>query len=97
MGDIDTTEIGVSAAKLMEKLAEDFPDGSTVRTVFCLVEVEMPVEADEDDDYPFTSVLDWWCSEPRRIVQAGMLGLASDLIKSTWYDAGDDALEDEDE
>jgi hypothetical protein len=84
MGDIDTTKIGTAAASLMEKLAEEYPDGSVVRDVMVLVEVQMPDEDGQIDELHGTSVVDWWCSEARRIYQAGLLHIGTEVVLAGW-------------
>jgi len=65
---IDTSELGVVAAELMEKLESGYLDKEDVKigVVAVIAEIEF---SEGDDEY---TVIEYRCSDPRKWVQAGL-------------------------
>lgn len=68
---MDTTELGSTAAQLMEMIEEEEPDAE-MGVVMILAEIN---GCDEDGGW---SSIRWRCSDPRVWVQDGMLHAALD-------------------
>lgn len=88
MTEIDTTQVGVAASEMMEKLGEDYPEGSRVRDVMVIVSIEVPDPSHEPNERMGETgdveVIDWWCTNERRIVQVGLLTTATNLFSGEW-------------
>lgn len=74
---VDGTKMGEAAASLMEKL-DGYPEGSELREVLILAEVEVPSEPEADEE-TFTS-FDYWCTSKRAIIRAGMAEMAREYF-----------------
>lgn len=73
---IDTTVVGIEAAKLMEDLIEDdLPEGSKIEEVGLVVSVRRPgFDGDEESVY-------FRCTSDRRLVQVGLFSVARGLAE----------------
>ena len=86
---VDTSPVGIEAAKLMDDLVEQLPEGSTVAEVGLVVAVKMPGEDGEALEGVHIR-----STSSRRLIQIGLFAMAAKIASSA---TEDDEDEDEDE
>lgn len=93
-------QIGIAAARMMEKLEEDYPDGIKIHNAMVLVEVEvpLPLEAGEtEDDREHVEVFDFYSTSGYRATQLGIVELCKQQImhdQQGIIDFGEDESDD---
>lgn len=96
MSDIDTTAIGIAAARIMDLLERDYPN-ATLKEALIVVEVHI-ADGDGEDESVYIRT-PYYCTNPSRVYQAGLLNYALDVSKTGTPAEGHefDQPEDEDE
>lgn len=87
----DLTNLAQEAAALIDKLEEEMEDGDEVGTVMLLAEVKIPAT----DDHPEGTYLRYRCSDPRFVVQSGMVAWANSAMHAGSYTSSDAADDDD--
>lgn len=95
----NTEAIGIVAAKMMEKIETAFPNGVKVSEAILVVEIEVPVPPDDFDwdslgddydvheivkDWGRSSVIDYYSTAFRPLVQIGLLDFGIDTVKNDY-------------
>ena len=94
-------QIGLAAARMMEKLEDEYPDGIKISGAMILVEVEVPLplaEGETEEDRDHVEIHDFYCTSSYRSRQIGMLELTKLQIihdQQGIIDLGDDDEDDE--
>lgn len=95
----NTEAIGVVAAKMMEKIETDFPNGVKVGEAILVVEVEVPVPPEDFDwdllgddydvheivkDWDKSSIIDYYSTADKPLIQIGLLDFGVDTVKNDY-------------
>lgn len=75
----DGQQIGIAAARMMQKIEDDYPEGVKVLDAMVLVEIEVPLpllEGESEDDRDHVEIHDYYSTSQRRSTQLGQVELA---------------------
>lgn len=75
----DSSEIAHITADLMDKIDQKYPgDGTRIESALVIAEVTHFVDGEE------CAAIEYFCSDPRAVVKAGLLGIAHSSTLKPW-------------
>jgi hypothetical protein len=84
---MDGTKLGVTTAKLIEKIEDSYGIDCELGEVLVLAEVRLPRDPDDAPDTE-CSVVEFYCSTPNSIIRTGLVAVA--FRAEVWGDAVED-------
>lgn len=81
---LDTTALGSATADLMQKIEDVYGDDAEILDAIVIAEVSFK---DEGDD---CTAVEYWCTSPRSVIQAGLLSICHEAEASPSVDDDDE-------